>query len=1375
MDMKINQQVALDEALVPHASRLRIGKRNFRLRLDITSKESTLQVVYDVLRLTSFYKAFLVTADVPEIYMQEIWATAIVHHHSIHFKMDNKKRIVNLEYFMRMLHICPRLPNQTSDELLFEEEILGFFRYLGYSGEIRKIIDDPSIPRRNKVNWHYVRDDQMFTMIKLVSRHQITQLFGAILHIELTNKDIINYAAYKEYYAIASGATPPKTKASVRKTQSSSNTTITPLMAASTRLLNSAKGKQPDKGTIIIPGVPDVPTDKSDEEISWKSSDEDDDNEVDDRSDDKEDDDDQDDDDQNDDDQDDDQDTDNDDDDFVHPKLSIHKEKAKDEERFDPIVQTPENSDDEGNNDAIIGIESLFEPTPRVDVQALTTVAPLTLTALSLPPLTILIISQFSGAVSSILEIIERYMDQRMNEATSYVVAADLSKMELKKILIEKMESNKSIHRSKEQRNLYKALVDAYVCDKIILDTYGVTVTLKRRHDDVDKDKEPSAGSDQGSKRRRERKEPESTNAPKKKATKTTGKSTEGSKSYQKTASESTPVEEPMQTTQDLKEPSHQEFKTCVANDQPITEASQHPELFQIQKKPLTPDRAWNKTLPATYGSIQPWISDLAKQADLRSSFNELMDTPSLVELKFFLKEVYKATTDQLDWNNPEGQQYPHNLLKPLPLIPNSQGHRVIPFDQFINNDLDDETLNDVRTALDDRLNGIQMKYLPQAIWRKRDKERAAPMIQAIDKQLKTRRIMQSLEKTLKDGGEVDGVIQIIAPTTAEQRLAKKNKLKDRGTLLMALFDKHKLKFNINEDAKSLIESIEKRFGVSVMQLSTPFLQMAMLTMIARRYLKRTGRNLGANGTYTIGFDMSKVECYNCHRRGHFAKECRSPRDNRNKEATRRPVPTETLSKNPSKLLESQVSDNTGLGFDSQVFNSQVFDCQEVHSHEYDNIVPKSIKNDRYKTSEGYHVVPPLYTRTFMPPKPDLVFNDAPNASETVANMFNVESIINKPGNVMSQTLRPDAPIVDDWISDSKDKTEIESVPKQREPSFVPPSEHVKTLRESVKKVEHPKQAENHKTNNQNSRDFEEINGGYVVFKGNPKGGKISGKRKIKTGKLDFDDVYFVKELKFNLFSVSQMIPRENNMYNVDLKNIVPSGDLTCLFAKATLDESNLWHRRLGYIIFKTMNKLFKGNLVRGLPSKTFENNHTCVACQKGKQHRASYSLLPIPFWAAAVNTACYVQNRVLVTKPHNKTPYELLLGRSPSIGFMRSFGCPLTILNTLDPLGKFDGKADEGFLVGYSVNSKAFKVFNSRTRIDQETLHINFLKNKPNVARIGPKWLFDIDTLTMSMNYQPVVARNPPNDNASIKENLDAGKVVKEIVYAQQYMLLPL
>ncbi|GJX68219.1 putative ribonuclease H-like domain-containing protein [Tanacetum coccineum] len=131
-------------------------------------------------------------------------------------------------------------------------------------------------------------------------------------------------------------------------------------------------------------------------------------------------------------------------------------------------------------------------------------------------------------------------------------------------------------------------------------------------------------------------------------------------------------------------------------------------------------------------------------------------------------------------------------------------------------------------------------------------------------------------------------------------------------------------------------------------------------------------------------------------------------------------------------------------------------------------------------------------------------------------------------------------------------------------------------------------------------------------------------------------------------------------------------------------------------------------------------------------------SLLPTIFWVEAINTACYVQNRVLVTKPHNKTPYELLIGRPPNLDFMKPFGCPVTILNTLDRLGKFEGKAEEGFLVGYSVNSKAFRVFNTRTKKVEENLHIKFLENKSNVAGSGPEWLFDIDSLTKSMNYEP-------------------------------------
>nr|GEX69712.1 hypothetical protein [Tanacetum cinerariifolium] len=319
------------------------------------------------------------------------------------------------------------------------------------------------------------------------------------------------------------------------------------------------------------------------------------------------------------------------------------------------------------------------------------------------------------------------------------------------------MKSNKSNHRSDEKKNLYKALVDAYECDKLILDTYEDTVTLKRHRDDEDKDEEPSAGSNRGSKRRRARKEPESTSAPKEKTSKTTGKSTEGSKSHYKSASESAQAEEPMHTTKDLEEQAHQEFNTGATDDQPVEEASQHPNWFQKQAKPPTPD---------------PFVMNRLKVDTLTP---ELLAGPtyklmkgsckSLVELEFFLEEVNKATTDQLDWNNPEGdikrlriQDIEDMLLllvqgkltnltvdERLAFNNKDKQHRLMRIDEL--HKFSDGTLNDVQTALDDRLKGIQMQYLPQTIWRRSDKDRAVAMIQAIDKQLKTRRIMRSLEK----------------------------------------------------------------------------------------------------------------------------------------------------------------------------------------------------------------------------------------------------------------------------------------------------------------------------------------------------------------------------------------------------------------------------------------------------------------------------------------------------------------------------------------------------------------------------------------------------------------------------------------------------
>nr|GEX01379.1 hypothetical protein [Tanacetum cinerariifolium] len=390
---------------------------------------------------------------------------------------------------------------------------------------------------------------------------------------------------------------------------------------------------------------------------------------------------------------------------------------------------------------------------------------------------------------------------------------------------------------------------------------------------------------------------------------------------------------------------------------------------------------------------------------------------------------------------------------------------------------------------------------------------------------------------------------------------------------------------------------------------------------------------------------------------------------------------------------------------------------------------------------------------------------------------------------------------------------------------------------------------------------YEPYDGGYVSF--GQGGGKITGKG--RDFKLKDDS------------NVLLRTPRQHDMYSIDLNNIVPNKDLTCLVVKASTNESMAWHRRLGHLNFKTMNKLVSHNLVRGLPSKCFKNDHTCVACLKGKQHKAScktklvhsvskpihtlhmdlfgptsvssrnhkwYCLvmtddfsrftwtsflktkdetsgilrnfitkienlkelkikiircdnrgefrnkemndfyskkgikrefsnartpqqngvaerrnrtlieaartmlvdakLHVTFWAEAVNIACYVQNRVLVNKSKNKTPYELFNGRTPAIGFLKPFGCHVMILNTLDNLGNFDAKGDE-----------------------------EFLENKLIEKGAGPNWLFDIDTLTNSMNYVPMVVAGTSSTNFSGTKDA-ASQDVKKDVSSLRYIAFP-
>ncbi|GJY25169.1 putative ribonuclease H-like domain-containing protein [Tanacetum coccineum] len=384
--------------------------------------------------------------------------------------------------------------------------------------------------------------------------------------------------------------------------------------------------------------------------------------------------------------------------------------------------------------------------------------------------------------------------------------------------------------------------------------------------------------------------------------------------------------------------------------------------------------------------------------------------------------------------------------------------------------------------------------------------------------------------------------------------------------------------------------------------------------------------------------------------------------------------------------------------------------------------------------------------------------------------------------------------------------------------------------------------------------DFVQVKGGIVKFGGGD--GRISGKGTIRTSKLDFENVYYVEELQnFHLFS----------NYNNNI--------MILLVAKASLDESTRWHRRMAHVNFKTINKLDIGKGLVRVPLKVFTNEHNCVACNKGKQHKASYkhisavrlitetlqllhmdlfgptnirsidqkyyslvvtddfsrcdngtefknaklielcgekgikrdysnprtpqqngvaerknrtlieaartmladSKLPTMFWTEAVSTACYVLNRVSITNPHNKTPYELISGKVPQIGHLKPFGCQVTILNTSDHLGKFEGKADEGYLVGYAPNSKAYRVYNLTNKRVEETMNLRFLEDKPNVQGIGHEWYFDLDYLTDSLGYTRFKTDKPAgtqetNINAGTQDHDSDSEVDEQVIVVPSF-----
>nr|GEV67030.1 ribonuclease H-like domain-containing protein [Tanacetum cinerariifolium] len=520
--------------------------------------------------------------------------------------------------------------------------------------------------------------------------------------------------------------------------------------------------------------------------------------------------------------------------------------------------------------------------------------------------------------------------------------------------------------------------------------------------------------------------------------------------------------------------------------------------------------------------------------------------------------------------------------------------------------------------------------------------------------------------------------------------------------------------------------------------------QLALLSMRARRYFKRTGKKITINGSDTAGYDKTKVECFNCYKMRHFTRECRSPRSKksrpRNKDSSRKTVIVEDTSSKAmvaidgvgfdwSYMADDEVPTNMALMafLDSEdEYKEMIVKSENVqHKPEQVNQPRKVNQNPRNnKTKWNEMKTQKLGVRNFTPTAVltksrivpiSIARQNSSRAATPVSTARPINTAAPKPivnvaktrqnafqktHSLSRRTFHQQTALKNRYlvytakvkfikpVNTAKGKSVTSAVGKQG----------TNAVKSSACWVWRPKiKVQDHVSKNSGAYICKRFD--YVDLEGrlDSKGGKITGKGNIRTGKLDFKDVYFVKELKFSLFSVSQMFSWAFFLAKKDETSEILKDFITGI-------ENQLNHKvKIIRCDNGTEFKNYEMNQFCGIKgikrefsnAKTPQQNRVAerknMTLIEAARTMLADSLLPIPFWAEAVNTACYVQNRVLVTKPHNKIPYELLIGRAPIISFMRPFGCPVTILNTFDHLGKFDGKADEGFLVGQEGKEKVF------------------------------------------------------------------------------------
>nr|GEV98471.1 putative ribonuclease H-like domain-containing protein [Tanacetum cinerariifolium] len=620
-----------------------------------------------------------------------------------------------------------------------------------------------------------------------------------------------------------------------------------------------------------------------------------------------------------------------------------------------------------------------------------------------------------------------------------------------------------------------------------------------------------------------------------------------------------------------------------------------------------------------------------------------------------------------------------------------------------------------------------------------------------------------SAETTKTTSGGTGKKTGRIVTVTTEDMQKRKNDVKARTTLLLSLPDKHQLRFTKhskgNEDvntasastASTSVPTASANNG-DINQIDEDDMEevyikwsMAFLCMRADKFWKNTRKKISIQGSDVAGFDKLKSYMENDEEDHALVADEEAPTE----------LALMDNTSPGSKELETLKKEKEGVDGKLAGFLTA--------SKDLDNLI-KSQRLDKNKEGLGYSVVAPPPAQIYSSPKKDLPFQRTPAVrSQFRAPWVPTANRNFPPVSRKFSTISRNFPIVNRKFPTANGKFSTGAT-KFSTPDMGKKGKVGSSQININDKGYWDSGCSRHMTCNISYlSDYEPIDRGYVSF--GQGGWKITGKGTIKTGKLEFENVYFVKDLKYNLFSVSQICdnknsflftdsecivlgrdfklldnatillrtPRQHNMYSIDLNNIVPHKDLTYLVAKASADECMLWHRRLGHLNFKIMNKLVRHNLVRGLPTKCFENDHTCTACLKGKQHKASYKSKLVNSVSKPLHTfhmdlfgptsdetsgilrkfITEIENlkdlkvkiiRVLVNKSQNKTLYELFNGRTPAIGFLKPFGCLVMSLNTLDNLGKFEAKGDE--------------------------------ENKAIEKGAGPNWLFNIDSLTKSVNY---------------------------------------